>query len=58
VPFGERLEIVHDPVRDAPRLLALLVADGEAGVEFPQHGMVALVSEDEGDTWREIWRVV
>jgi len=41
-----------------PRLLALLVTGGEAGVDFPSHGMVALVSEDEGDTWREIWRAV
>ncbi|HMF93849.1 MAG TPA: histidine phosphatase family protein [Vicinamibacterales bacterium] len=41
-----------------PRLLALLVTGGEAGVAFPAHGMVALVSEDEGDTWREIWRVI
>ena len=41
-----------------PRLLALLVTGGEAGVEFPAHGMVALVSDDEGDTWREIWRAV
>jgi phosphohistidine phosphatase len=40
-----------------PRLLALLITGGEGGVDFPPHGMVALVSEDEGDTWREIWRV-
>jgi len=41
-----------------PRLLALLVTGGEAGVDFPVHGCVALVSDDEGDTWREVWRVV
>jgi phosphohistidine phosphatase len=40
-----------------PRLLALLVSGGEAGSVFPQHGVVALVTEDEGDTWRELWRV-
>jgi phosphohistidine phosphatase len=40
-----------------PRLLALLVTGGEAGSDFPQHGMVALVTEDEGDTWRELWRL-
>ena len=41
-----------------PRLLALLVTGGEAGTDFPVHGCVALVSDDEGDTWREVWRVV
>jgi phosphohistidine phosphatase len=40
-----------------PRLLALLVTGGEAGVSFPPHGIVALRSEDEGETWRELWRV-
>jgi phosphohistidine phosphatase len=40
-----------------PRLLALLVTGGEAGVVFPEHGIVALVTEDEGDTWREEWRI-
>jgi phosphohistidine phosphatase len=41
-----------------PRLLATLATGGEAGVDFPIHGMVALASDDEGDTWREIWRAV
>jgi phosphohistidine phosphatase len=40
-----------------PRLLALLVTGGEAGVTFPQHGIVALATDDEGDTWREVWRI-
>ncbi len=40
-----------------PRLLALLVAGGEAGVDFPINGIVALVTNDEGETWREIWRI-
>ena len=40
-----------------PRLLALLVAGGDAGIGFPQHGIVALVTTDEGQRWREIWRV-
>ena len=56
---GETRDIIvagHFP--HLPRLLALLVTGGEAGVDFPVHGMVALVSEDEGDTWRELWRVV
>ena len=40
-----------------PRLLALLVLGGEAGVEFPINGFVALESEDGGETWRELWRL-
>src|ERR1700694_2389550 len=40
-----------------PRLRALLITGGEAGVDFPLHGVVALVSQDEGATWRELWRV-
>jgi phosphohistidine phosphatase len=40
-----------------PRLLALLVVGGEAGVEFPVNGVVALTTEDEGETWRELWRL-
>ena len=39
-----------------PRLLALLITGGDAGVSFPLHGLVALQSDDEGETWREIWR--
>lgn len=37
-----------------PGLLALL--DGGART-FPQHGVVALESADEGQTWRELWRL-
>ena len=40
-----------------PRLLALLVTGGDAGIDFPVNGIVALVTEDEGETWREIWRI-
>jgi phosphohistidine phosphatase len=40
-----------------PRLLALLVTGGEAGVDFPLNGIVALVTEDEGLIWRELWRL-
>jgi phosphohistidine phosphatase len=39
-----------------PRLLALLIS-GEAGVDFPINGIVALVTDDEGETFREIWRI-
>ena len=40
-----------------PRLLALLVTGGEAGVSFPEHGIVALETLDEGETWQERWRI-
>jgi hypothetical protein len=37
-----------------PRLLALLSSDAET---FPQHGVVALETQDEGETWKELWRL-
>jgi phosphohistidine phosphatase len=37
-----------------PRLLSLLL--GAPGT-FPQHGVVALESDDDGQTWKELWRV-
>ena len=40
-----------------PRLLALLTSGGEAGVDFPLNGIVALVTDDEGETFRELWRI-
>jgi phosphohistidine phosphatase len=40
-----------------PRLLALLTSGGEAGVDFPINGVVALATDDEGETWRELWRI-
>ena len=40
-----------------PRLLALLTSGGEAGVDFPFNGVVALLTDDEGGTWRELWRI-
>jgi phosphohistidine phosphatase len=40
-----------------PRLLALLVSGGEAGGLFPEHGIVALETLDEGETWQERWRI-
>ncbi|HEX3703695.1 MAG TPA: phosphohistidine phosphatase SixA [Vicinamibacterales bacterium] len=41
-----------------PDLLALLTAaPPDAHPPFPQHGVVALESLDEGETWKEIWRV-
>ena len=40
-----------------PRLLSLLVTGRDSGLLFPQHGVVALESTDEGETWKELWRV-
>ncbi len=39
-----------------PRLLALLLKKEEGAIEFPQHGVVALETHDEGKTWSELWR--
>ncbi len=38
-----------------PRLLALLLHDDAA--VFPPHGLIALATDDEGETWREEWRL-
>jgi phosphohistidine phosphatase SixA len=37
------------------KLLSLLV---NRDVSFPQHGVVALESDDEGETWKELWRIL
>jgi phosphohistidine phosphatase len=37
-----------------PRLLSLLLG---APATFPPHGVVALESDDDGETWQEIWRL-
>ena len=37
-----------------PRLLATLTPDADT---FPQHGVVALETLDEGETWKELWRI-
>jgi phosphohistidine phosphatase len=39
-----------------PGLLALLARRG-ALAQFPQHGVVALVTADGGETWKELWRL-
>src|SRR5262249_22617288 len=39
-----------------PRLLTLLTGEG-GETNFPPHGVVALVSEDAGETWKELWRL-
>jgi phosphohistidine phosphatase len=41
-----------------PRLLGLLVGSGaDVQVQFPLHGVVALESRDEGETWVVQWRL-
>ena len=41
-----------------PRLLALLMGDSTgAHADFPPHGVVALTTDDDGETWREDWRL-
>jgi phosphohistidine phosphatase len=39
-----------------PGLLRLLVPEIGASSSFPLHGVVALVTEDDGETWAEEWR--
>ena len=54
---GESRDILiagHFP--QLPRLLALLLKRDAADVSFPPHGAVARGAEDEGDTWRALWR--
>jgi hypothetical protein len=41
-----------------PSLLTLLLGEDPASfVSFPQHGVVALTRDDDGETWREVWRI-
>jgi phosphohistidine phosphatase len=48
-----------------PRLVTLLLTAGperpgpqqDEPPPFPQNGVVALTTEDEGETWRELWRL-
>ncbi len=56
--IGETRDILiagHFP--HLPRLLALLKEKGDEG-DFPAHGVVALASEDGGETWEERWRLM
>lgn len=39
-----------------PRLLSALLGDEGAGT-FPVHGVVALTTDDDGESWREDWRI-
>jgi phosphohistidine phosphatase len=56
---GEQRDVLiagHFP--HLPMLLAALLGEPEgAAGEFPPHGMVALETSDEGESWRELWRI-
>jgi phosphohistidine phosphatase len=39
-----------------PRLLSALLG-GEEATTFPVHGVVALTTDDDGESWREDWRI-
>src|SRR6266508_5990519 len=52
---GEQRDIlIAGHFQHLPRLLALLTNGAEAS---PLHGAVALVSDDEGETWQVMWRL-
>ena len=41
-----------------PRLMTLLLSGrDDSAAPFPVHGVVALTTEDGGQTWREMWRI-
>ena len=56
---GETADILiagHYP--HLPRLLTLLLTGRDEGtIGFPPHGVVALRSDDQGESWDEIWRL-
>lgn len=64
-PMVMRDRVRHEP-RDLmlvghyphlPALLALLVGEpADPSSAFPPHGIVALATEDDGDSWTELWR--
>jgi phosphohistidine phosphatase len=39
-----------------PRLFTILTAP-EVRPSFPQHGLVAMQTDDEGKSWKELWRI-
>ena len=41
-----------------PRLLTALLGEAiGSSSDFSPHGVVALVTDDDGQTWRELWRI-
>lgn len=56
--FETRHVLIAGHFPHLPRLLALLLsAQPDAAASFPQHGLVALHSTDDGMTWNERWRL-
>jgi len=62
--MGERLRgeardiLIAGHFPHLPRLLGLLLGTrGPGRHAFPLHGVVALESVDEGETWSELWRI-
>lgn len=54
---GDILLAGHYP--HLPRLLGLLLTSSDAvPADFPRHGVVALRSDDRGETWSEVWRLL
>jgi phosphohistidine phosphatase len=57
--YGESRDVMlvgHYP--HLPNLLALLLTgSATAPTRFPQHGVVALETTDDGKTWKEMWQV-
>jgi phosphohistidine phosphatase len=55
---GETREIlIAGHFTHLPRLLGVLLGPDGAAAQFPLHGIVTLVSENEGEKWKELWRV-
>ena len=51
--------LIAGHVPHLPRLLNLLTGQPDASLAcFPPHGVVALLTEDAGETWREQWRIL
>jgi phosphohistidine phosphatase len=40
-----------------PRLLALMTRRADGPSVFPLHGVVAVRTDDDGQTWEELWRL-
>jgi phosphohistidine phosphatase len=54
---GETREIlIAGHFTHLPRLLRVLLGPDAAAADFPLHGVVALASHDDGETWKELWR--
>jgi phosphohistidine phosphatase len=56
--FQSRDILVAGHFPHLPRLLSLLCRERDReGGEFPANGIVTLVTDDDGETWTEEWRI-